>query len=1263
MKRWLKRILWALTAIVLLLVLAVWWLGGSQSGLRFAVNQARGLLADKLSVGSVEGSLFGGMRLRDVRYHDPAIGDYRLGLVEVAPRSRRLLTGELYLTAVTVQDIDITLAPPAPETPPREDPFRLPVLRAPLAMTIEALQVREVAIAQHDGTPVLAVDSLDGRARWAAARLVVEQLDLNLPEGSLALAADIDTAADWAGEAALTFDLRLPDQPAALAGQAQLQGPQDTPTIHLALSQPSVATLDLDWPGGLSSRWRLRVRSDDFDLAGLVTDPPVQRLGVRLDGEGDMEGAALSGRIGLDGYTLALEALDLRREDPRLVVERLAISEADGSGRVDAKGELDLGGDIAAGRIDARWHGINPPLDAPFDQLAASGHILASGTTTALQAQVEARAQVNAQPVRLTLHAEGDPQGEVHIAPLTLITGNGQLDVDGRVTLAPAIAWQATLHAQRFDPGLLLPDWSGRIDLDARTEGRLPAADDSDGSLQASLHIDRLGGRLRERPLAGGGHIELTSNDSANTDLDIRLGENRLRVDGRIGNDIDARLRATLPDPAAFLPDARGRIDADLGLRGTLPTLAVEGRIDGADIAIADMQLAQLVLDLDARSDFSGDNRVQAQLHELLIAGQTLSVLELTAGGNEADNRLMLEAQAEQGRVRLALAGTYARGDSSWSGRIDSLELLSPQLPQPLALRETAALALSAEAVMLQPACLDGADMQLCLDADWRRDDGGDFGFDLSRLPLAWLLALTGDEILAASGELGGRGRIRLDADQRMSGQIRIEGTPGRIRLSEMEAADTTQSELLAWTRLEGSIELDGASRGVDAGIELSPAGSLRLLASTQPGDDGADTLDGAVDIDLPDLSFLALLTPELVNPSGAVRGRVQLAGTLDAPQVQGRIALDGFGAEIPAAGLRLRDSTVNLDAAADGRIGIEGQVRTSDDGTLRIGGWVGPPAQERLPMEITLVGEHVLAADIPAARVFVSPDLRISNNARGLRVLGSVAIPQAMIRPDLLEGGVVQPSPDVHIANQDEVDVATSGLPVFANVEVSLGDRVRIEGYGLKGSLRGKLDIRERPNRDTQALGEITVAGTYQAYGQDLDIERGRLLFSGPVGNPGLDIRAIRRIDAVTAGLQVTGNAQRPILEVYSVPAMDQAEALSYLVIGRPLRQATSSEDQSALGTAATAVSTAGGDLLAKSLGARLGLDEVGVGTSRELGAGALTVGKYLSPRLYLGYGRSLFDGGQLVTLRYRLTEHFELEAQSGTRDNKAGINYRLER
>lgn len=1263
MRRGVRYSLWGLATALVLLVLAIAWLGGSQGGLRFALGQVRGLLADRLEVGGIEGSLFGGMRLRDVRYYDPLVGDYRLALIEVAPRSRRLFSGELFLTAVTVEGVDITLAPPLDEAPVSEEPFRLPALHAPLAMRIEALQVREVAIRQHDGTAVVAISRLDGKARWTGTRLAVEQLDVQLPEGELGLTADIDTGADWAGDANLAFNLQRPDQPEPLAGTARIQGPQDTPTIHLALQQPSAATLDLDWPAGLASRWRLSLRSEAFELHRLLTDAPVRQLSLQVDGEGDLHSATLEGRVQLDDYGLALETLALRREAPRLVLERLAISEAGGSGRVEATGNVDLSGDTPVGQIDAEWSGINPPLQAPFDQLAASGRIAASGTPTQLQAHIEAVAQVNAQPVRLSLQAEGNPQDEVRIAPLTLVTGNGQLDGDARLMLADGVAWDATLRAQRFDPGLLLPDWPGRIDLDAQSKGHLPPGDRGTDALQASVDINRLGGQLRGRSLGGGGRIDLADGSSAQTDLDLRLGDNRLRIEGRVGTAMEARLRASLPDPAAFLPDAGGRIDADLAATGSWPALSIAGRVNGESVAYADTQIAELAVDLDARTDFSGDNRVRVQASGLRLAGQSIDALDLAAGGNEADNRMTLEAASEQGQLRIAVAGSYSRADSLWAGRIETLELASPQLPEPLALRGSSALRVSPDSAALEQACLHGADAHVCLDGDWDTASGGDVGFELARLPIAWLVALGGDETLAASGELGGRGRLLINADGTVTGQARIEGTPGRIAFVEAEAADEKQSELVAWTRLEGNVELAGDRRDVDATIELSPAGSLRILAATQANSEGLDTLSGHIDVDVPDLSMLALLTPELVNPAGGVRGQIQLGGTLDAPQAQGQIALAGFGAEIPAAGLRLRDSRVQVNAGADGRLTVDGEVRTSEDGALRIDGWIGPLAADRIPMEITLTGERVLAADIPAARVFVSPDLRIVNNARGLRVLGKVAIPQAMIRPELLEGGATAPSPDVHIADQEEVEVATAGLPVFANVEVTLGDRVRIEGYGLKGSLGGKLDIRERPESDTRALGEITVAGTYQAYGQDLDIERGRLLFSGPVGNPGLDIRAIRRIDAVTAGLQVTGYAQRPILEVYSVPVMDQAEALSYLVLGRPLRQATSSEDQSALGTAATAVSTAGGDLLAKSLGARLGLDEVGVGTSRELGAGALTVGKYLSPRLYLGYGRSLFDGGQLMTLRYRLTDHFELEAQSGTRDNKAGINYRLER
>src|SRR5690606_232652 len=128
----------------------------------------------------------------------------------------------------------------------------------------------------------------------------------------------------------------------------------------------------------------------------------------------------------------------------------------------------------------------------------------------------------------------------------------------------------------------------------------------------------------------------------------------------------------------------------------------------------------------------------------------------------------------------------------------------SPQLPEPLSLRDSSALQLSAQAVALERACLHGADTHVCLDGDWNAGSGGAIGFELARLPTAWLVALSGDDTLQASGELGGSGRLLIDADNHITGQVRVEGTPGRIAFGEAERSGEQQPDLLAWTRLEG---------------------------------------------------------------------------------------------------------------------------------------------------------------------------------------------------------------------------------------------------------------------------------------------------------------------------------------------------------------------------------------------------------------------------------------------------------------------------
>ena len=139
--------------------------------------------------------------------------------------------------------------------------------------------------------------------------------------------------------------------------------------------------------------------------------------------------------------------------------------------------------------------------------------------------------------------------------------------------------------------------------------------------------------------------------------------------------------------------------------------------------------------------------------------------------------------------------------------------------------------------------------------------------------------------------------------------------------------------------------------------------------------------------------------------------------------------------------------------------------------------------------------------------------------------------------------------------------------------VTVKLGEKIKITGYGLDATVTGQLAVREAPGEPTTGSGQLTVAGRYKAYGQDLTIEEGRLLFAGtPLDNPRLSIVAMREIDDdLSTGLRIAGSAKRPIITVVSDPNVGEADALSYLVTGRSLSDvgSASGSSQDALASA----------------------------------------------------------------------------------------------
>src|SRR5262249_30883358 len=148
--------------------------------------------------------------------------------------------------------------------------------------------------------------------------------------------------------------------------------------------------------------------------------------------------------------------------------------------------------------------------------------------------------------------------------------------------------------------------------------------------------------------------------------------------------------------------------------------------------------------------------------------------------------------------------------------------------------------------------------------------------------------------------------------------------------------------------------------------------------------------------------------------------------------------------------------------------------------------------------------------------------------------------------------------------------------------------------------------------------------AGTYYVFGQRLDIDRGRLIFDGPVDNPALDVVALRKNLAVEAGVELTGTVRVPRVRLVSNPPVPDGEKLSWLLTGQGLDRA-SRNDLAMLGAAsASLISGSNSKPITTQIANKIGLDDISV---RDTSAGVpgatsgqvVAFGKRISDRLSL--------------------------------------------
>ncbi len=1244
------------TALAVLGLLLLYWLLQTVAGREVLMAQVVARLpADaSLTWERAEGPLAGPLILHDVDFRWGTDIHFAAKRAYLDPDIRPLLGRKLRLDALQLTDAQLNLGRSDEPFELPSWPESLPQVEMPLAIQADTIVVDGLRVTQL-GEPVIDISQIRGGLELANGELRAQQLQVQSDRGDFRVHGHYLPVRDY--DTDLVVSARLPAPGGRTPATLGLAARGDLARMEVALAgrAPQPLHAQLVFTGREDPVWELMARSEELDLALLL--PPGEAaagepLAFDFSAGGKGGDARLQGSLRRGELEVSLEPSRVKLQDQVLTVAPLVVNAFDG--RAVLNGTADLRDrDNANFRFSVVAAGLRfepaaetgtaqpVPVELREARLGVAGnlqHWAVAGTAEVERDGQQARLQV-----------DGRGAGEtVELRQFRATTPGGELDVTGNIGWSPVLEWDLAARLGNFDPGYFVPGWDGRLSGQLASDGRqlpAPAPGIASPGFEARVNVPGIKGSLRGRPLDGNGRFNLRGNQGQG-EVALAVGNSRIDARGSVGDRLDINARFEPLQLDDLLPGASGSVRGTAVIKGPRSAPDIDVDLAGNGLRWNDWSAGSITL--QGRLPAQGEGGALALRARALDVGMLLDQVEADTRGSLQN--LRINAQVDNEMARLALRGNLSRRGEQWQGMLDGLRI-APAKGAPWQLRQPSSFAVAGQRITLSDTCL-GADTggALCLSADWPRQGLSVRG---DALPLAlvqpWLPPNAGRRI-HLRGELTLDGNLR-PAGNTWQGGLKVASLEGGIRLG-----DNARRELVRYDHFSWDVELNPQKIRSRFGIGFQGDGYVDATVDT--GWDPAAPLTGELYLYMSRLYWLELFSPDLVRPQGVLEGHVSLRGTRGTPSLGGDARLSEFTGEFPALGLNLSEGKGSFTAQPDGSARINASVK-SGEGTLVVDGglsWFG----DATPLQLHISGRDVLIANTSELRAIAHPDLDFTIIDRTLTLRGSVLVPEADIDLERLDRGT-SVSEDVVVLDPVDPEAGPSS-PLDMDLAVTLGDKVRMSGFGLKGALAGKMQVRARPGREMTATGGLEVSGRYKAYGQDLTITRGELVWSNHVvSDPRINIRAERVIGDVTAGIHVTGRALAPRADVWSDPAMSQSESLAYLVLGRSLSGASGNQAEQV--NAASAALSAGSGLLASQLGARLGFDDAGVSQSRALGGSVVGVGKYLSPRLYVGYGVSLIGAGSVLTLKYLLRRGFDVELESSTVENRGSVNWRREK
>ena len=1203
----------AVVAILAGLVLALWAVLGTQAGSRWALGRVPGL-----SVENFQGHLGGRWSADHLLWQqDSSRVELKAPTLDWSPAC--LLRMTLCVNQLDVEQVSLQFPPSTEES---SGPIQLPELKLPVAIQLGDVRVGSLLF---NGSEEL--KGLQLAAHWTAAGMQIDSVHLQRDDLVLDLAGLLQPTGDWPLSA--TGDLSLPYAPGGAPWKVALKIDGDL-LKTLKLDADSSGYLPAKLSGELQPLAenlpaQLHITADGFKASADLPDT-LQLNQLDLTAKGDLK----------SGYQLLGKAVLPAEKGP---VDLLL------QGRVDAKGAQIAGLDLTASDkqslkltaqldwqqgfsadakiawLDFPWHRLYPLIDEPQVALRTFNGEISYKDGNYL-GNLKADLDGPAGKFNVVTPFSGDLK-QIFLPELKLTAGQGKAEGHLNVQFADGIAWDTALDLSALNPAYWVAELPGTLAGPLRSKGEL-----KNEQLKLNADLD-LKGRLRGQTAVLAAKAEGAGEQWTLANLDIRLGDNRINGSGSLQQRLAGQIDIKLARLAQLWPQLRGQINGRLDVAGSLKAPQGKLGLKGQQLAFADNRLQSL--NLDATLDSAQRAKIDLKGSGIQAGDTQVGTLTASAQGDIKNQKVQLDLAGPLLKLALALDGNLDKGN--WRGRLASGDVQAGgqdwklQAPAKIDYMADGKLTFSAHCWVSGPASLCGEDQRLMPEPKLR--------YHLKQFPIDSLAAFLPKDF-AWQGKLNADLQLDLPSSG-PKGVVAVDASGGTLRVKDKDQwldfpYDTLKLETtLNPKRIDTQLNFRGGKLG-----ELMVQAQINPLPKNKP-------MTGNFSLVGLDLAVARPFVPMVETLSGKLNGNGRISGGLLAPLVNGNINL--VGGEISGPELPISLEGLNVQALIAGEsVQLNGGWRSGKAGQGSLKGQID--WGRALAVDLSLQGAQLPVTVEPYAVLEVAPDLKISLKDDKLAIAGKVQIPRGDITVRELPPSTVKVSDDtVIVGSQTEEGKPAMAMAMAMDIDVVVGeDKLNFSGFGLTAKVQGHVHIGD--NLDTR--GELWLNdGRYRAYGQKLDVRRARLLFAGPLDQPYLDIEAIRKTDDIIAGIRLSGSAEQPTTQIFSEPAMSQEQALSYLVLGRPLT--TTGEDNNMLAQAALGLGLMGSAGVTSDLAKNLGIQDFELDTQGSGTTTAVVASGKITETLSLRYGVGVFEPASTIALRYLLSKKVYLEVASG--------------